>query len=65
MQAAGRAGITSDVPPGARVWGMPAIDIGRARRNMIVGTDLYGLAKRVRQLERELERMTKDTEVTS
>ncbi len=65
VQAAGKTGITGDVPPGARVWGMPAIDLGRARRNMMVGTDLYGLAKRVRQLERELERMTKDTEVTS
>ncbi len=64
VQAAGRTGITGDVPPGARVWGMPAIDLGRARRNMIVGTDLYGLARRVRQLERELERMKKDSEVT-
>ncbi len=65
VQAAGRAGITGDLPAGARVWGVPAIDIGRARRNMLVGTDLYGLARRVRQLERELERMKKEAEVTS
>ena len=57
VQAAAKAGITRDLPPGARVWGIPAIDLGRARRNMIVGTDLYGLARRVRQLERELERL--------
>ncbi len=65
VQAAGRTGITSDLPPGARVWGMPAIELGRARRNIVVATDLYGLARRVRKLERELERMKKDSEVTS
>ncbi len=64
VQAAGRTGITADVAPGSRVWGMPAVDLARARRNMLVGTDLSGLARRVKQLERELQRLKDESRVT-
>ena len=64
VQAAGRTGITGDVAPGSRVWGMPAVDLPRARRNMLVGMDLHGLARRVRQLERELQRRNRSDEAT-
>jgi UDP-3-O-[3-hydroxymyristoyl] glucosamine N-acyltransferase len=57
VQAAAQTGITSDIPPGARIGGYPAVELGRARRNMLVGSKLYDLARRVSQLERELKRM--------
>jgi UDP-3-O-[3-hydroxymyristoyl] glucosamine N-acyltransferase len=57
VQAAGKAAITDDVPPGMKVGGVPAIELDQAKRNALVGTDLYGLARRVRQLERELEKL--------
>ena len=57
VQAGGRTGITGDIAPGRRIWGMPAVDLARARRNLLVGMDLYGLGRRVKQLERELRRL--------
>jgi UDP-3-O-[3-hydroxymyristoyl] glucosamine N-acyltransferase len=54
VQAAGKAAITGDVPPGKKVAGVPAIDLDQAKRNALAAQDLYGLVKRVRQLEREL-----------
>ena len=57
VQAAAQAGITGDIQAGARVGGYPAVELGRARRNMLVGSKLYDLARRVSQLERDLKRM--------
>ncbi len=55
VQVAGKSAIIQDVPAGTKVGGVPAIPVGKAKRNALVGMDLYGLAQRVKQLERELE----------
>lgn len=55
-----QAGITNDVPDGAMVWGSPAVEMESAKRNAVVGRDLYGLAQRVRELERELDRLKRE-----
>ena len=57
VQVAARAGIVHDVPDGARVGGVPAVEIGRARRNVLVGRDLAGLARRIKGLEHELREL--------
>jgi UDP-3-O-[3-hydroxymyristoyl] glucosamine N-acyltransferase len=57
VQAAGKTAITSDVPAGMKVGGIPAVDIELAKRNVLAAQDLYGLAKRVRSMERELKRL--------
>lgn len=53
--AGGKTGIISDVPAGARVAGFPAVDMQMARRNYLISMDLGGMAKRVKQLERQVE----------
>lgn len=60
VQAAATSAIAGDVPPGQRVGGIPAIEIDRAKRNALAGLNLYELTKRVRTLEREIERLRKD-----
>lgn len=55
VQAAGKTAITGDVPPGKKIAGIPAIDLDQAKRNALAAQDLYGLVKRVRQLEREIK----------
>jgi UDP-3-O-[3-hydroxymyristoyl] glucosamine N-acyltransferase len=55
VHAAGKSAITGDVPPGKKVAGVPAIELEQAKRNALAARDLYGLVKRVRQLERELK----------
>jgi len=57
VQAAATSAIASDIPAGQRVGGIPAIDIDRAKRNALAAANLYELSKRVRALERELERL--------
>lgn len=57
VQAAGKSAIAGDVPAGRRVAGVPAIELDQAKRNALAATDLYGLFKRVRKLERELDRL--------
>jgi UDP-3-O-[3-hydroxymyristoyl] glucosamine N-acyltransferase len=57
VQAAGKTAIVSDVSPGARIGGQPAIELEKAKRNALAGLDLYGLTRRVKQLEREIERL--------
>ena len=37
-----------------------AVDIDQARRNAMVGTDLYGLVQRVKQLEKELAQLKQE-----
>ena len=57
VQAAGKCAIIADVPPGCKVAGVPAVEFQKAKRNAIVGADLYGLAQRVKRLERELKEL--------
>jgi UDP-3-O-[3-hydroxymyristoyl] glucosamine N-acyltransferase len=57
VQAMARTAIAQDVPPGAKVGGVPAVPYDLAKRNALAGTELWDLFKRVRQLERELERL--------
>ena len=54
VQAAAKCGIMNDVPAGQKVGGTPAQELQIAKRNHLVAMDLYGLAKRVRKLEKEL-----------
>lgn len=56
VQAAGRTVIVQDVPDGLKVGGTPAIPIDQAKRNALAGTDLYNLFKRVKRLERQIEK---------
>lgn len=53
VQAAGKTAIVQDVEPGRKVAGVPAVDLEQAKRNHLVGMDLYGLAQRVKRLEKE------------
>jgi UDP-3-O-[3-hydroxymyristoyl] glucosamine N-acyltransferase len=55
VQAAGKTAITHDVPAGEKIGGIPAVELDQAKRNALAGRDLYGLAKRVRSLERQLK----------
>jgi len=57
-QIAAKAAVVSDVPPGARVAGIPAIDLDAAKRNALAGRDLYGMSRRLKELEREVGRLT-------
>ncbi len=52
VQVAAQSGIASDVPAGAKVGGVPAVDLPRMRRNLMIQQDLAGLARRVKDLER-------------
>jgi len=60
VQAAGKTAIVHDVPAGARVGGIPAVDIESAKRNALAGMDLYGLVRRVKKLEKELARLKQE-----
>jgi UDP-3-O-[3-hydroxymyristoyl] glucosamine N-acyltransferase len=55
VQAAGKSAIVADVPDGAKVGGIPAIDIDKAKRNALAGLELYELAKRVKKLEKAVQ----------
>lgn len=58
VQAAGQSAIVQDVPDGAKVAGVPAIELDKAKRNALAGTELYEMFKRLRKLEREVEKLT-------
>lgn len=64
VQASGKAAIVTDLPDGARVGGIPAIELDAAKRNALAGRDLYGMARRLKQLEREMERLRKQLNPT-
>ncbi len=51
VQIAGKAAVLADVPSNIRVGGVPAIELHRAKRNALAGTELAEMAKRLRQLE--------------
>ena len=56
VQAAGRTVIAQSLPDGAKVAGTPAQPIDQAKRNALAATDLYNLFKRVKRLERTIDR---------
>ncbi len=56
-QVAAKAAVAADVPPGSRVAGIPAIDLDAAKRNALAGRDLYGMARRLKELERLVARL--------
>jgi UDP-3-O-[3-hydroxymyristoyl] glucosamine N-acyltransferase len=56
VQAAGRCAIASDIAPGSKVGGEPAVEIDRAKRNILAGQNLYEMATRLRKLERRFNR---------
>lgn len=57
VQAAGKTAIIADTPAGMKVGGIPAVDFNKAKRNALVGADLFGLAKKVRELEEKIARL--------
>ncbi len=58
VQAAGKTAIVDDVPTGMKVGGIPAVELDQAKRNALAGMDLYGLMRRVRDLERTVKQLT-------
>jgi UDP-3-O-[3-hydroxymyristoyl] glucosamine N-acyltransferase len=59
VQAAGKAAIVSDIAPGMKVGGVPAIELQQAKRNALAGIELAEMLKKIRRLEREVEEMKK------
>ena len=57
VQAMARTAIAQDVPDGQKIGGAPAIPYQKAKRNALAGSELYEVVKRVRQLERQIERL--------
>ncbi|MCL4210644.1 MAG: UDP-3-O-(3-hydroxymyristoyl)glucosamine N-acyltransferase [Phycisphaeraceae bacterium] len=57
VQAAGKTAIIADTPAGMKVGGIPAVEFNKAKRNALVGADLFGLAKKVRELEEKIARL--------
>ena len=60
VQAAGKTAIVQNVPPGKKVGGVPAVDFDQSKRNALVGMDLYGMAQRIKKLERELAQLKRE-----
>lgn len=56
-QIAAKAAVATNVAAGARVAGIPAIDLDAAKRNAIAGRDLYGMARRLKELERQVAQL--------
>lgn len=54
---AGRSGVTNDVPSNSIVSGFPARPHNEAKRALVLAADLPSLYKRIRILERKIERM--------
>ncbi len=61
VQAAARTAIAQDVPDNMKVGGAPAIEFDKAKRNALAALELYELMKRVRVVERELEKLKQPT----
>jgi UDP-3-O-[3-hydroxymyristoyl] glucosamine N-acyltransferase len=62
VQAAGKSAIAASIPPGKKVGGLPAVDFNLAKRNAMISQDLYGMAKRLRALERAFKRLRGESE---
>jgi UDP-3-O-[3-hydroxymyristoyl] glucosamine N-acyltransferase len=57
VQVAAKAAVAGDIPAGKKVGGIPAIDIDLAKRNVLAAQSLYEMSKRLKQLEREVQRL--------
>ncbi|MCE9620551.1 MAG: UDP-3-O-(3-hydroxymyristoyl)glucosamine N-acyltransferase [Planctomycetes bacterium] len=57
VQAAGKAAILTDIPAGQKVAGVPAIEHNTAKRNYLVFTDLFGMSRKLKALEREVAKL--------
>lgn len=53
---AGRSGVTNDIMPGSIVSGFPARNHNEAKRALVLAADLPALYKRVRMLEKKLQK---------
>ncbi len=62
VQALAKSGITGDVADGSTVGGAPAVDADTAKRNALAGMSLGALVRRVRALERTLDKMAQRDE---
>lgn len=62
VQVGAQAGISGSVPAGSKLLGTPAIPLHDARRTMVSGARVPDLLKRVKELEREIERLRKAIE---
>lgn len=56
-RVAAKAAVVTDIAPGSRVAGIPAIDLDMAKRNALAGRDLYGMSRRLKELEREVAKL--------
>jgi UDP-3-O-[3-hydroxymyristoyl] glucosamine N-acyltransferase len=65
VQVAGKAAVVADVPAGMKVGGIPAVELDQAKRNALAGMDLYGLSRRVRDLERAMKALESKRETTA
>ncbi|MEM7227791.1 MAG: UDP-3-O-(3-hydroxymyristoyl)glucosamine N-acyltransferase [Planctomycetota bacterium] len=56
VQAMGRTAIASDIKAGQIVGGVPAVDYTTAKKNALTSMHLYEMSRRIRALERQLEK---------
>jgi UDP-3-O-[3-hydroxymyristoyl] glucosamine N-acyltransferase len=56
----GRGAVTKNVPPGARVAGIPARDYNAWRRSQVLYSQLPDLADRLKEVERNIEERTNE-----
>jgi UDP-3-O-[3-hydroxymyristoyl] glucosamine N-acyltransferase len=54
VQVGAQSGISTDVPPGTRVLGSPAIPVEAARRTMMAMPKLPGALRRIKELEQQV-----------
>ncbi|MEM7052430.1 MAG: UDP-3-O-(3-hydroxymyristoyl)glucosamine N-acyltransferase [Acidobacteriota bacterium] len=64
-QVAGKAAVMGSLPAGIKVAGIPAGDLGRWRRQVVLQSKLETMAKRLAELERRLSRRESESEVES
>ncbi len=57
VRIAGKSGITKSIPDGETVYGVPARPIGRAKRIEAAMANLPEMQKRIRALEKKLEKL--------
>lgn len=63
--AAGRSGVSKDVPPGGAVMGMPAEPVQLGRRRVAAVRKLPELIETVRDLRKKVDRLLKKNEATA
>jgi UDP-3-O-[3-hydroxymyristoyl] glucosamine N-acyltransferase len=56
VQAIAQTGIAASIEPGSIIGGAPAVPLDTAKRNLLAGTRLADLFKRVKRLERRAKK---------